>query len=210
MFRPYSVQLVAHHFVLLPRLANSHFNKFYSRTMKSLPEIASERAGVPLGRAFAINNSNLYAKLGNDTFKKLSTEFYNRVYDDDEPVDIGDGQAPVPFKDVFKGFKKESAIRNQYEFVIQRLGGPALYSERKGHPALMRRHFKFPCTTATAERYMKHMRAALDAMPEIDEDSKQQLHDYFRHTSFFLAAGQESRLGGGSPCQHGQQAQCTA
>lgn len=29
-------------------------------------------------------------------------------------------------------------------------------------------------------RYMLHMRAALEACPEIDADSKQRLHDYFR------------------------------
>ena len=45
------------------------------------------------------------------------------------------------------------SIRNQYEFMIQRMGGPPLYSQRKGHPALMARHSQFPCTEATAERW---------------------------------------------------------
>lgn len=30
----------------------------------------------------------------------------------------------------------DDAIQNQYEFFIQRFGGPDLYSKRKGHPAL--------------------------------------------------------------------------
>lgn len=28
--------------------------------------------------------------------------------------------------------KKEEAIQNQYEFFVQRMGGPPLYSQRKG------------------------------------------------------------------------------
>lgn len=38
--------------------------------------------------------------------------------------------------------------------MVQRCGGPPLYSQRKGHPALPRRHAPFDCSQATAERYM--------------------------------------------------------
>ncbi|GAB4823935.1 hypothetical protein N2152v2_010981 [Parachlorella kessleri] len=160
--------------------------------MPSLPELACERSGVTADKAFAIDDEDakLYDKLGQDTFVKLSTEFYNRVYDDSEPVDAG-GSQPVPFNSIFSKFTKESAIRNQYEFVIQRLGGPPLYSQRKGHPALMARHSQLPCTEASAERYMVHMGEALKAVPEIDGDAAERLYNYFRHTCFFLAVGQE-------------------
>ncbi|MBA0719486.1 hypothetical protein Golax_007161, partial [Gossypium laxum] len=36
------------------------------------------------------------------------------------------------FRSIFANSKKEEAIQNQYEFFVERMGGPALYSERKG------------------------------------------------------------------------------
>lgn len=46
----------------------------------------------------------------------------NRVYDDEEEW----------FRSMFANSKKEDAIQNQYEFFVQRMGGPPLYSQRKG------------------------------------------------------------------------------
>lgn len=45
-----------------------------------------------------------------------------RVYDDDDEW----------FRSIFANSKKEEAIQNQYEFFVQRMGGPPLYSQRKG------------------------------------------------------------------------------
>lgn len=45
-----------------------------------------------------------------------------RVYDDEEEW----------FRSIFANSKKEDAIQNQYEFFVQRMGGPPLYSQRKG------------------------------------------------------------------------------
>lgn len=45
-----------------------------------------------------------------------------RVYDDEEEW----------FRLIFANSKKEEAIQNQYEFFVQRMGGPPLYSQRKG------------------------------------------------------------------------------
>lgn len=48
--------------------------------------------------------------------------FVCRVYDDDQEW----------FRKIFASSTKEDAIRNQYEFFVQRMGGPQLYSQRKG------------------------------------------------------------------------------
>jgi hypothetical protein len=45
------------------------------------------------------------------------------VYDDDQEW----------FRSIFVNSTKEDAIRNQYEFFVQRMGGPPLYSQRKGN-----------------------------------------------------------------------------
>lgn len=48
-----------------------------------------------------------------------------RVYGDEEER----------FQLIFSNSSKEEAIRNQYEFFVQRMGGPNLYSQRKGNQA---------------------------------------------------------------------------
>ncbi|KAK6162114.1 hypothetical protein DH2020_001955 [Rehmannia glutinosa] len=160
--------------------------------MQSLQEKASEWSGVHTNDAFAIDETNLYEKLGLQTFINLSTNFYNRVYDDEEEW----------FRSIFANSKKEDAIQNQYEFFVQRMGGPPLYSQRRGlisyakssmiplpavffnryhvvqvksvlsHPALIARHRPFPVTRQAAERWLHHMQQALDSTSDIDSDSK--------------------------------------
>lgn len=46
----------------------------------------------------------------------------SRVYEDEEEW----------FRSIFANSRKEDAIQNQYEFFVQRMGGPPLYSQRKG------------------------------------------------------------------------------
>ncbi|CAI9775693.1 unnamed protein product [Fraxinus pennsylvanica] len=149
--------------------------------MQSLQEKASEWSGVDPNDAFAIDQINLYQKLGLQTFINLSTNFYNRVYDDEEEW----------FRSIFANSKKEDAIQNQYEFFVQRMGGPPLYSQRRGHPALIGRHRPFPVTHQAAERWLHHMQQALDNTTDIDSDSKIKMMNFFRHTAFFLVAGNE-------------------
>eukprot|EP00246_Nothoceros_aenigmaticus_P009114 TRINITY_DN24437_c0_g1_i1.p1 TRINITY_DN24437_c0_g1~~TRINITY_DN24437_c0_g1_i1.p1 ORF type:complete len:160 (+),score=24.36 TRINITY_DN24437_c0_g1_i1:172-651(+) len=151
--------------------------------MQNLQEQASARSGVTQEDAFAIDDvdPSLYQKLGHDTFVKLSTNFYDRVYADDDQA----------FRSIFAGSKKADAIQNQYEFFIQRMGGPPLYSQRKGHPALIGRHGPFAVTEEAAQRWLQHMDAALDSVSEIDADSKIRMWNFFRHTAYFLVAGKE-------------------
>ncbi|WJZ85137.1 hypothetical protein VitviT2T_004690 [Vitis vinifera] len=162
--------------------------------MQSLQEKASEWSGVSQNDAFEIDNTNLFQKLGLQTFINLSTNFYTRVYDDEEEW----------FRLIFANSKKEEAIQNQYEFFVQRMGGPPLYSQRKGHPALIGRHRPFPVTHQAAERWLHHMQQALDSVTEIDADSKTKMMNFFRHTAFFLVAGDELKnRNQGVPCKHG-------
>lgn len=139
--------------------------------------------GIGRDRALRIDAVNLYERLGPETFKKLSHEFYNRVFNDTEQW----------FRNIFKNSTIEEAIQNQMEFFMQRLGGPPLYSERKGHPALIMRHLKFNMSLKATERWVYHMQNALDAVAEIDADSKGRMLDFFTHTAYFLHIGVTSR-----------------
>jgi truncated hemoglobin YjbI len=145
----------------------------------SLQDKASQDSGVSQEEAFKIDQVNLYERLGRDVFVQLSTEFYNRVYSDPDAW----------FLDIFASSPKDAAIQNQYEFFIQRMGGPPLYSQRKGHPALIGRHARFDVSPAAAERWLLHMNHALDATPVIDEDSRRRMFNFFKHTAYFLVHG---------------------
>ncbi|XP_078428080.1 hemoglobin 3 isoform X2 [Wolffia australiana] len=147
--------------------------------MQSLQQKAAEWSGVASADAFSIDETNLFHRLGLQTFVDLSTAFYDRVFADEQ----------LWFRSIFGESKKEDAIQNQYEFFVQRMGGPPLYSQRKGHPALIGRHRPYPVTHQAAERWLHHMEQALDATPGIDPDSRIKMMNFFRHTAFFLVAG---------------------
>eukprot|EP00898_Chlorokybus_atmophyticus_P007041 jgi/Chlat1/7338/Chrsp59S06955 len=154
--------------------------------MQSLQARAAHMSGVAAEDACAIDDVgeggvSMYDRLGQNVFVKLSQAFYDRVYADDQEW----------FRSIFANSAKEVAVRNQYEFFIQRMGGPNLYSERKGHPALIGRHGPYAVTEAAAERWLHHMQAALKLVPEIDANSNKIMMDYFRHTAYFLVVGKE-------------------
>ncbi|CAD5329762.1 unnamed protein product [Arabidopsis thaliana] len=87
------------------------------------------------------------------------------------------------------------------------MGGPPLYSQRKGHPALIGRHRPFPVTHQAAERWLEHMQNALDDSVDIDQDSKIKMMKFFRHTAFFLVAGNELKNQNEKP-KHKPQCAC--
>lgn len=117
---------------------------------------------------------SLYDELGAAKLVELSTAFYTRVYADPDPA----------WRALFPD-DMASAIQNQYEFFIQRLGGPPLYTQRKGHPALRARHARFPITREFAAKWIGHMNAALDDVG-IDGDQSARLLEFFTDTAFFL------------------------
>ena len=123
---------------------------------------------------FSIDDVNLYEQLGHETLVALSTRFYDLVYADTEPS----------FRGMFP-MDKAGAIQNQYEFLIQRLHGPELYSQRKGHPALRARHDRFAITRGLADKWLGYMRQALDH-ESIPADARTRLDEFFTATAAFL------------------------
>ena len=49
-------------------------------------------------------------------------------------------------------------------FLAQYWGGPTTYSEERGHPALRMRHAPFEIGSAERDRWLVHMRAAVEAL----------------------------------------------
>lgn len=57
-------------------------------------------------------------------------------------------------------------------FLIQYWGGPTTYSQQRGHPRLRMRHVPFAIGVVARDAWLRHMRAALDALdlaPAYDE-----------------------------------------
>jgi hemoglobin len=67
-------------------------------------------------------------------------------------------------------------------FIEQYWGGPTTYSEQRGHPRLRMRHAPFRVTPAAKERWLTHMRAALD-QESLPPDLEAELWGYFEYAA---------------------------
>lgn len=80
--------------------------------------------------------------------ERLIPAFYERV---------GNHPSLIP---IFPDDLTEVA-RKQMLFMAQFLGGPALYSEERGHPRLRRRHLPFPITPERKDAWLACMKEAM-------------------------------------------------
>jgi hemoglobin len=58
----------------------------------------------------------------------------------------------------------EGAIHRLSTFLIQYWGGPTTYGDERGHPRLRMRHAAFRVNPAARDRWLLHMRAAVDTL----------------------------------------------
>lgn len=87
---------------------------------------------------------------GHDTFRHLVEVFYREVAHD--PV-----MRPMyPEDDLGPAAERLTMFLEQY------WGGPTTYSERRGHPRLRMRHVAFHVDPDARDRWLTHMRTALD------------------------------------------------
>ena len=70
-------------------------------------------------------------------------------------------------------------------FLIQRFGGPLRYQEKRGHPRLRMRHVPFQIGLAESEAWLRHMRAAVEAVSAF-EAFQGSLDRYFSESAAFL------------------------
>lgn len=85
-----------------------------------------------------------------------------------------------------------SHAQSQSEFFIQRMGGPDLFSQRKGHPALIGRHTPFAITAPLTKIWLGHMEAALDVCLQGKDDvadARERIWAFMRHTAYFIQGG---------------------
>jgi hemoglobin len=98
-------------------------------------------------------------------FEGLVARFYGGVADDQSlrpiyPDDLG------------------PSTRHLTLFLAQYWGGPPTYDAERGHPRLRMRHAPFAVGPQERDRWLYHMRAAVDAM-EPPEHARRALLEYF-------------------------------
>lgn len=107
---------------------------------------------------------------GHETFERLVRRFYDGVAGD--PVLA----AMYPEEDM------EGAIWRLRAFLEQYWGGPKTYSETRGHPRLRMRHQPFKVNPDAKQRWLAHMRVAVDelGLAPLDRDM---LWDYLERAA---------------------------
>jgi hemoglobin len=125
---------------------------------------------------------------------------------EDDPVttpsffeEIGGHEVFVRLVDVFyEGVATDEVLRPMYPeedlgpakvrltmFLEQYWGGPTTYSEQRGHPRLRMRHAPFTVNPDARDRWLKHMRVAVDSL-DLAPAHESQLWDYLERAAFSL------------------------
>ena len=137
------------------------------------------RFGEPIARLTPVGprfdqpsyTDNFYEAVGgHETFARLVDVFYDGVATDEllRPM--------YPEEDL--GPAKERLLL----FLGQYWGGPKTYGETRGHPRLRMRHQPFRVTPAARDRWLAHMRDAVDSL-ELSPLHKATLWDYLERAA---------------------------
>jgi hemoglobin len=113
-----------------------------------------------------------FDRLGPENLKLLVDRFYDLVFANEDIAHL------------FKT-DKEVIKEKQRLFLTQFLGGPALYSEKFGHPRLRARHMPHPISQEHAVAWLSCMSAAINSLP-IEDDFKDDLFKRFVPTAMFM------------------------
>ncbi|MDP4170581.1 MAG: globin [Bacillota bacterium] len=108
---------------------------------------------------------SLYIEIGGqETIDKLVDAFYPRVYEDPDlrPLFLGD---------------MDEIKRKQRMFLPQFLGGPALYSQEFGPPAMRSRHLPFEVTPKRAQCWLRCMKEAFQEIGLYDKSAGRAFYD---------------------------------
>jgi hemoglobin len=107
---------------------------------------------------------------GHETFQRLVHRFYRGVADD--PV-----LRPLyPDEDLGPAEEKLRMFLEQY------WGGPTTYSMQRGHPRLRMRHARFKVNPEARERWLHHMRIAVESLG-LPADQNAVLWDYLHRAA---------------------------
>ncbi|MFG6401605.1 globin [Microbacterium sp. P04] len=108
-----------------------------------------------------------------ETFRRLVATFYRGVAAD-----------PV-LKPMYPEDDLGPAAERLTLFLAQYWGGPTTYSEQRGHPRLRLRHQPFHVNPDARDRWLTHMRAAVDEL-ELPPLLEETLWDYLQRAALAM------------------------
>ncbi|GAB1418213.1 globin [Bacteroidales bacterium] len=113
-----------------------------------------------------------YERIGRDTLRQMIEYFYDGIREDKllRPMYPGD---------------LEAAELRLFLFLVQYLGGPATYSERRGHPRLRMRHADYQIDENARDQWLMRMDSAMQKV-QMDDECRRFLWSYFVQTADFL------------------------
>lgn len=115
----------------------------------------------------------IYAQLGGDpVFQRLVDVFYSFIEND-------------PLLRPLFPTELEPGKRWQFLFITQLFGGPARYTQERGHPRLRLRHMPYSIDRQVRDRWLGHMLAAIDQVG-IPEPARSEMREYFERSSRFM------------------------
>ena len=121
-----------------------------------------------------MRSDSFYAAIGgHETFVRLVDEFYRGVADD--PV----LRPMYPEQDLGPAAERLTLFLEQY------WGGPTTYSDERGHPRLRMRHAPFKVNPEARDRWLLHMRAAVDSL-DLAPMHQAQLWDYLERAAYSM------------------------
>jgi hemoglobin len=110
---------------------------------------------------------------GHETFARLVHRFYEGVAED--------AALRALYPDADLGAAEERLLL----FLEQYWGGPTTYSDQRGHPRLRMRHSPFAVTPDQRDRWLTHMRAAVDSLG-LERTLHDQLWDYLARAAYAM------------------------
>ena len=110
---------------------------------------------------------------GHDTFVALVRRFYEGV------------AADPPLRALYPEEDLAAAETRLRMFLEQYWGGPTTYSEQRGHPRLRMRHAPFSVTPEMRDRWLTHMRAAVDSL-DLAPTLRAELWTYLERAAHFM------------------------
>ena len=97
----------------------------------------------------------------------------------------------LKFCEIFSSSTKDTAIKNQQDYLVEKLGGPNIYSSRKQKVGIIRRHTPYLINEESIDRWLYHMKNALEMNESWDTESSSIILNFFRFQAFFIKKGKE-------------------
>ncbi len=94
----------------------------------------------------------LYDEVGQERLYQMIDRFYDILF------------SSSSIKHLFDEAEHENIRNKQKLFLTQFLGGPALYSQKYGHPKMKLRHLPHKITAEAKDEWLRCMRLAIDSM----------------------------------------------